>query len=210
MCSPPAWRWQPSWAFGAVLACLICVSGSEEGVYCSGKHCATHLPSPTAASSSASASPATAHDAPVPPRQSAGQLALYSRIANEAAHDSPNATASILSYFNTPSFRNELRQCCSGMASLPAATLLSMFRAEVMAAEVVHNFDPRGNCTFCELNLTQWSEAKYDYNLWTMVRYNTTNKLPKTCAKILLGCPHSPLVAHTHMHKRAQCCQYLC
>lgn len=77
---------------------------------------------------------------PIPEVQTPAQRAVVARWRAEAQVASDAATPDVLAFFDSPMFREAIRECCPKAAAMSPGALLERFRAEVRAAELAHMF----------------------------------------------------------------------
>ena len=114
---------------------------------------------------------ALAADAYTPPRQTPTQMAKMQAWSREAEKLSAAATPALLAKLGSADFRRALGECCPVAAAMSPHQLLAALRAELRAAELVHNFptDTAANDTMVEdtsLAAEAGGNLSYFANIW--------------------------------------------
>ena len=117
---------------------------------------------------------ALAADAYNPPRQTPTQMAKMQAWSREAEKLSAAATPALLAKLGSADFRRALGECCPVAAAMSPHQLLAALRAELRAAELVHNFptDTAANDTMVEdtsLAAEAGGNLSYFANIWEYV-----------------------------------------
>eukprot|EP00966_Prymnesium_polylepis_P078140 1811249-Prymnesium_polylepis.1 len=109
---------------------------------------------------------ATATDLPTPAVQTDVQKKIFATKNALAKAASEAAEPKLLAWLDENDVRSALKVCCSGVASLSSAELLSRLRSEIRAAELAHAF-PVGESTR-DTDVTPDLLTKYGFflNLW--------------------------------------------
>jgi hypothetical protein len=126
----------------------------------------------------------------MPPMQSQFQKDLVARVNTQAEAASAAARPGLLALLGEADFQQTLRKCCPQIAHESPEQLMNRLRAEVMAAELTHNFNANRTGSWeGDIDLDQLEQAEYFYNLWTLQYLNlvpVTRQVEEDVAEVYL------------------------